>query len=109
MVERYARRATSVFGHRSEPSRKLLHYFRGHIKAGEMLMVIGRPGSGCTTFLKSLCHMHAEYKSTTGTLLYGGIQANFEEPAAPVETTFCGKNCPPISQSQSMADDRGRL
>ncbi|KAJ5462154.1 hypothetical protein N7530_010359 [Penicillium desertorum] len=91
MVERYARRATSVFGHGSEPSRKLLHNFRGHVKAGEMLMVIGRPGSGCTTFLKSLCHMHAEYKSTTGTLLYGGIQENFEDPAAPVETTFCAE------------------
>ncbi|KAJ5163911.1 uncharacterized protein N7500_005741 [Penicillium coprophilum] len=91
MAERYARRATSVFSHGSEPSRKILHDFRGHVKAGEMLMVIGRPGSGCTTFLKGLCHMHAEYKSTSGTLLYGGIQANFEEPAAPAETTFCAE------------------
>ncbi|CAG8248734.1 unnamed protein product [Penicillium nalgiovense] len=91
MVERYVRRATSVFGHRSDPSRKLLHNFRGHIKAGEMLMVIGRPGSGCTTFLKGLCHMHAEYKNISGTLLYGGVQANFEDPTAPVETTFCAE------------------
>ncbi|CAG8044337.1 unnamed protein product [Penicillium nalgiovense] len=56
-----------------------------------MLMIIGRPGSGCTTFLKGLCHMHAEYKNTSGTLLYGGVQANFEDPTAPVETTFCAE------------------
>jgi energy-coupling factor transporter ATP-binding protein EcfA2 len=57
----------------------------------ELLMVIGRPGSGCTTFLKAMSHMHAEYKSTSGSLSYGGIEADFQAPMALLETTFCGK------------------
>lgn len=32
--------------------RFLLHNFSGVLKSGEMALVIGRPGSGCTTFLK---------------------------------------------------------
>ena len=31
----------------------LLHNFNGVLKSGEMALVVGRPGSGCTTFLKS--------------------------------------------------------
>jgi ABC-type multidrug transport system fused ATPase/permease subunit len=33
---------------------KLLQDFEGLIRPGEMLLVLGRPGSGCSTFLKTL-------------------------------------------------------
>lgn len=32
----------------------ILHDFHGCLKRGEMLMVLGRPGAGCSTFLKSI-------------------------------------------------------
>lgn len=32
----------------------ILHNFDGCLKRGEMLMVLGRPGAGCSTFLKSI-------------------------------------------------------
>lgn len=32
----------------------ILHDFDGLISSGEMLLVLGNPGSGCTTLLKSL-------------------------------------------------------
>ena len=35
--------------------KKILRDFEGHVGAGEMLIVLGRPGSGCSTFLKSIC------------------------------------------------------
>ncbi|OCK76589.1 ATP-binding cassette transporter [Lepidopterella palustris CBS 459.81] len=35
--------------------RRILHGFNGVVKAGEMLVVLGRPGSGCSTFLKTIC------------------------------------------------------
>jgi hypothetical protein len=33
----------------------ILHRFNGLLKSGELLAVLGRPGSGCSTFLKSIC------------------------------------------------------
>ncbi|KUI58463.1 ABC transporter CDR4 [Cytospora mali] len=40
---------------RQPPRRvQILRNFDGHIKPGEMLLVLGRPGSGCSSFLKVL-------------------------------------------------------
>lgn len=36
------------------PEKTLLNGFDGVLKSGEMLVVLGRPGSGCSTLLKSL-------------------------------------------------------
>ncbi|KAH7323258.1 BcatrD protein [Stachybotrys elegans] len=33
---------------------RILHDIQGLVKPGEMLLVLGRPGSGCSTFLKTL-------------------------------------------------------
>lgn len=37
------------------PRRRILKDFNGLLKKGELLLVLGRPGAGCSTFLKSLC------------------------------------------------------
>lgn len=37
------------------PRRRILKDFSGLLKKGELLLVLGRPGAGCSTFLKSLC------------------------------------------------------
>ncbi|THY14438.1 putative ABC multidrug transporter [Aureobasidium pullulans] len=39
---------------RRQPSRTILDGLDGLLKAGEMLLVLGRPGSGCTTLLRTL-------------------------------------------------------
>ncbi|KAI9166308.1 ABC transporter patM [Paramyrothecium foliicola] len=73
---------------RQKPSRTLLHGFSGTIQSGSMLLVIGKPGSGCTTFLKSLANMHEEYKNVSGHLTYGGRPAA-QGDSDPVRLTFC--------------------
>ncbi|EPS35460.1 hypothetical protein H072_11135 [Dactylellina haptotyla CBS 200.50] len=35
--------------------KKILQNFDGFVNEGEMLIVLGRPGSGCSTFLKTIC------------------------------------------------------
>lgn len=40
------------FGKKSP--KKILHRFDGLLKSGELLIVLGRPGSGCTTLLKTM-------------------------------------------------------
>jgi ATP-binding cassette, subfamily G (WHITE), member 2, PDR len=46
-------RAREYFGH--APEKQILRNFNGSVRSGEMLIVLGRPGSGCSTFLKSIC------------------------------------------------------
>jgi ABC-type lipoprotein export system ATPase subunit len=40
---------------RGKHHRRILNEFNAHVNPGEMLVVLGRPGSGCSTFLKSTC------------------------------------------------------
>ncbi|KAI8968506.1 ABC-2 type transporter-domain-containing protein [Mycotypha africana] len=47
----------------------------GFCKSGEMLLVLGRPGAGCTTLLRVLANMRASYTDIQGTVTYGGIEA----------------------------------
>ncbi|KAL4742934.1 ABC-2 type transporter-domain-containing protein [Aspergillus similis] len=56
------------------PERHILHDFNGLIGSGELLIVLGRPGSGCSTFLKSLCGELNGLKLGEGShIQYGGI------------------------------------
>ena len=55
------------------PIRTILNNFSGVIRPGEMLLVLGRPGSGCSTFLKVLGNQRAVFKSVKGEVTYGGL------------------------------------
>ena len=62
-----------------EQLRTLCNDFTGVIRDGEMLLVLGRPGSGCTTFLKAIANKRAEYAEVTGDVHYGGISAKEQD------------------------------
>lgn len=49
----------------------ILHDFRGVAKPGEMILVLGRPGSGCTTFLKVITNQRFGYTGIDGEVMYG--------------------------------------
>ncbi len=53
----------------------ILKGFRGVAKPGEMVLVLGRPGSGCTTFLKVLANQRYGYTGIDGEVLYGPFDA----------------------------------
>jgi ABC-type dipeptide/oligopeptide/nickel transport system ATPase subunit len=58
----------------SSPKRQILHSFDGVLKSGEMLMVLGRPGSGCSTFQKAICgELHGLNIHTDSIVHYNGI------------------------------------
>jgi ATP-binding cassette, subfamily G (WHITE), member 2, SNQ2 len=47
-----------------------------HKQPGEMCLVLGVPGSGCSTFLKVIAnHTRREYAKITGDVEYAGITA----------------------------------
>ncbi|KAI8969237.1 ABC-2 type transporter-domain-containing protein [Mycotypha africana] len=45
----------------------------GCCKDGEMLLVLGRPGAGCTSFLKVVSNLRDAYTHIGGEVTYGGI------------------------------------
>ncbi|KAF5652248.1 ABC transporter [Fusarium sp. NRRL 25303] len=49
----------------------LLDKFKGVCKPGEMVLVLGKPGSGCTTFLKTIANQRWGYTAVEGEVLYG--------------------------------------
>ena len=55
------------------PVKHILHDVTGCVKPGEMLLVLGRPGAGCTTFLKSLASYRDGFRSIEGTVIYQGF------------------------------------
>jgi ABC-type multidrug transport system ATPase subunit len=57
------------------PLRTILSDSHGCVKPGEMLLVLGRPGSGCTTLLKMLANQRLGYKSISGDVRYGSMTA----------------------------------
>lgn len=53
----------------------ILRNFDGVIKSGELLMVLGRPGSGCSTFLKTLTgELHGLELDKNSTIHYSGVE-----------------------------------
>ena len=57
------------------PLKTILADFSGVIKPGEMCLVLGRPGSGCSTFLKIIGNQRFGFESVEGDVLYGGTDA----------------------------------
>ena len=41
-----------------------------------MCLVLGCPGSGCTTFLKTIANHREGYEKVSGRVLYAGIEAD---------------------------------
>ncbi|KAG4438299.1 hypothetical protein IFR05_006234 [Cadophora sp. M221] len=54
----------------------ILKDFRGVVHPGEMVLVLGRPGSGCTTFLKVIANQRFGYTGVNGEVLYGPFDAD---------------------------------
>jgi ATP-binding cassette, subfamily G (WHITE), member 2, PDR len=60
---------------RKPPIRTIINNFSGCLKPGEMLLVLGRPGAGCSTFLKVFGNQRFGYEAIEGDVTYGGTDA----------------------------------
>ena len=49
----------------------ILRDFKGVVKPGEMVLVLGKPGAGCTTFLKLITNQRHGYTNIKGDVFYG--------------------------------------
>ncbi|KAJ3045021.1 hypothetical protein HDV00_012442 [Rhizophlyctis rosea] len=75
--------------HRQTPHRRtILDHITGYVPPGEMLLVLGRPSSGCSTLLRVLSGSSSQYHSTTGHISYSGIDALAEGHKFAAEVTY---------------------
>jgi ATP-binding cassette subfamily G (WHITE) protein 2 (PDR) len=67
-------RLPQLFRHSKPPQRRILKDFNGLMKSGELLLVLGRPGAGCSTLLKSITgELHGLQKDSESVIHYNGI------------------------------------
>ncbi|KAJ5771732.1 hypothetical protein N7520_002261 [Penicillium odoratum] len=67
----------NLFGNRGTkaPTKTILDNSFGCVKPGEMLLVLGRPGSGCTTLLNLLSNNRRGYAEVSGEVTFGTMPA----------------------------------
>ena len=77
---------------RKPQTRELLHDFTGCVRNGEMMLVLGRPGAGCSTFLKTIANKRDGYAGVEGEVSYGGIPAERQRKSFRGEVTYNGED-----------------
>ncbi|KAK6380318.1 hypothetical protein LTS17_005507 [Exophiala oligosperma] len=69
-----ARLPMVLFTRRQPQPKVILNNFNGSVERGQMLLVLGRPGSGCTTLLKCITgQLHGLSLSAGSSVTYDGI------------------------------------
>lgn len=58
------------------PAKHILRSFSGCVKPGELCFVLGRPNSGCSTFLKVIANQRFGYTKIEGNVTYGNFSAD---------------------------------
>lgn len=60
--------------HTGDKHKQILRSFSGNLRSGELLIVLGRPGSGCSTLLKTMCgELHGLSVDKGSTIHYNGL------------------------------------
>ncbi|KAK0725877.1 ABC-2 type transporter-domain-containing protein [Lasiosphaeris hirsuta] len=85
--------------------RTLIHDFTGVVRHGEMMLVLGRPGSGCSTFLRVIANNRGSYASVEGDVSYSGISAAEADRHYRGEVVYNGEDdqhMPTLTVSQTL-------
>ncbi|GKZ38311.1 hypothetical protein AbraIFM66950_010441 [Aspergillus brasiliensis] len=56
-----------------QSGRELIRDFSGVVRNGEIMLVLGRPGAGCSTFLRTIAGHHSSFLGVTGSIDYSGL------------------------------------
>jgi ATP-binding cassette subfamily G (WHITE) protein 2 (PDR) len=82
-------RLGELFSFGKKQSKTILHSFNGIMKPGELLIVLGRPGSGCSTMLKTMCGELKGLQLEDGSIIrYNGIEQKQMVKEFKGETTY---------------------
>ncbi|EEP75711.1 hypothetical protein UREG_00558 [Uncinocarpus reesii 1704] len=97
-------RLREYFGRKSQ--KVILRNFNGCLHAGELLIVLGRPGSGCSTLLKSLSgELQGLEKSEDSVIHYNGVPQEIFNKEFRGEATYSAedeKHFPHLTVGQTL-------
>ncbi|PYI00447.1 hypothetical protein BO78DRAFT_438663 [Aspergillus sclerotiicarbonarius CBS 121057] len=65
----------STITRHSSPRRNIIQEVSGMLFPGEAMLVLGRPGAGCTTLLKVIANNRESFDTVQGGVHYGGLRA----------------------------------
>ncbi|WBW75480.1 plasma membrane brefeldin A efflux transporter Bfr1 [Schizosaccharomyces osmophilus] len=80
------------FKERQVVKKAILSHTNALANAGELVMVLGQPGAGCSTYLRSVAGETDHYKDTETTLHYDGINAAEMRKHYPGDVLYSGEN-----------------
>ncbi|KAL7416554.1 putative ATP-binding cassette transporter [Mrakia frigida] len=66
----------------------ILEGFDGFLAPGEMCLVLGRPGSGCSSFLQNIANQREGFMTVEGDVRYAGIPAGEMREHFPQEVVY---------------------
>jgi len=73
----------SLFSKRKDLEKTILHGIDGIVRAREMLLVLGQPGSGCSTLFKNLARFSKGYVQVKGDIKYNSVDVDI------IKRLFC--------------------
>ncbi|KAL1901802.1 hypothetical protein Sste5346_001505 [Sporothrix stenoceras] len=62
-----------IFAGKGGEQRDILHQVTGQVSPGEMMLVLGRPGAGCTSLLRVLSNHRESFGNVDGEVHYGNM------------------------------------
>jgi ATP-binding cassette subfamily G (WHITE) protein 2 (SNQ2) len=67
--------AKRIFNWHTGPTRPIISDFYGVVPEGETMLVLGRPGAGCSTLLRTLANVREPFVKVDGNVFYANISA----------------------------------
>jgi ATP-binding cassette, subfamily G (WHITE), member 2, SNQ2 len=77
-----------IQGKRSSQGRSIISNLSGVVRNGEMMLVLGTPGSGCSTFLKTVSNQHSSFQAVEGFLSFSGLSPSDVEKSFRGEVSY---------------------
>ncbi|KAK3846546.1 MAG: ABC-2 type transporter-domain-containing protein [Linnemannia gamsii] len=71
----WVRKCTNRESKSKTVTKTILYPMDGCCQEGEMILVLGRPGSGCSTLLRVLANEHKNYKKVLGEVTYNDLSS----------------------------------
>ncbi|KAF4583486.1 hypothetical protein EYR38_002237 [Pleurotus pulmonarius] len=91
---------------RHPPLKDILSGFEGVVRPGEMLLVLGSPGSGCSTLLKNLANQRGEYHNVYGDVHYDSLTPDEVDKHYRGDVQYCPEDdvhFPTLTVGQTLA------